>query len=251
MEKRAIIIGATSGIGKQLAINLLQDAWVVGVAGRREAELLALRENFGAEKVKIAVMDVTQPSAGDKIDELIASMGHPDLLLYASGIGKQNPSLDENIEIDTVKTNCEGMVRIVDKFLQYVRDNASYYAVHTAQVAVISSVAGTKGLGAAPAYSATKKMQSTYLVALSQFCRMQKIPADFTDIRPGFVATAILNPNKHYPMLMTVEKAADIIVRGLRRRRRVLIFDWRFRLLVAFWNLIPTCLWERLTMFKN
>lgn len=59
MEKRAIIIAATSGIGKQLAINLLQDAWVVGVAGRREAELMALRENFGADKVKIAVMDVT------------------------------------------------------------------------------------------------------------------------------------------------------------------------------------------------
>lgn len=80
---------------------------------------------------------------------------------------------------------------------------------------------------------------------------MQRIPADLTDIRPGFVATAILNPNKHYPMLMTVEKASGYILSALRRRQRVLIFDWRFRLLVAFWNLIPGCLWERLTMFKN
>lgn len=251
MAKSAIIIGATSGIGRQVAIDLAKQGWRLAVAGRRQAELEQLKQLFGAEQVYTAVMDVTLPDAADVLDQMIAHVGHPDLLLYASGIGKQNPALDENIEIDTVKTNCEGMVRIVDRFLHHVRDNASSYAEHKAQVAVISSVAGTKGLGAAPAYSATKKMQSTYLVALSQFCRMQRIPADLTDIRPGFVATAILNPNKHYPMLMTVEKASGYILSALRRRQRVLIFDWRFRLLVAFWNLIPGCLWERLTMFKN
>lgn len=251
MNKSAIIIGATSGIGRQVAIQLLQEGWTLGVAGRREAALESLKQVYGADKVYTAVMDVTSPDAADTLDSLIARMGHPHLLLYASGIGKQNPSLDESIEIDTIKTNCEGMVRVVDRFLHHVDQYAEQYKDEMAQVAVISSVAGTKGMGAAPAYSATKKMQSTYLVALSQFCRMQNIPARFTDIRPGFVATAILNPNKHYPMLMTVEKAAAIIVRALRRRRRVLIFDWRFCCLVAFWNLIPTCLWERLTMFKN
>lgn len=94
-------------------------------------------------------------------------------------------------------------------------------------------------------------MQSTYITALAQLARMQRTPVIFTDIRPGFVQTAILNPAKHYPMLMSVDTAAQHIVRGLKRRRRVLIFDWRYRVLVAFWRLIPRCIWERLCIVKN
>ena len=143
------------------------------------------------------------------------------------------------------------MVRLVVHFLNYVKGTASYNAKHKAHIAVISSVAGTKGMGSAPAYSATKSMQSTYLSALAQYVRMYDIPALFSDIRPGFVATEILNPEKHYPMLMTTAQATRHILQGLKRKRRVIIFDWRFRLIVFFWRLIPRCLWERLTFVKN
>ena len=106
-------------------------------------------------------------------------------------------------------------------------------------------------MGSAPAYSATKSMQSTYLSALAQYVRRYDVPAEFSDIRPGFVATEILNPEKRYPMLMTPAAATRHILRGLRRRRRVIIFDWRFKLIVLLWRLIPRCLWERLTIVKN
>ncbi len=119
------------------------------------------------------------------------------------------------------------------------------------RIAVISSVAGTKGMGTAPAYSATKKMQNTYVSALSQLARMEKLPVVFSDIRPGFVSTEILNPEKHYPMAITAEKAADHICDGLKKVRRVIIFAWRFRLIVCLWKRIPDTLWERLTCVKN
>jgi short-subunit dehydrogenase len=106
-------------------------------------------------------------------------------------------------------------------------------------------------MGQAPAYSATKSMQSAYMVAMAQHMRMQHIPLSVSDIRPGFVATEILNPEKHYPMMMSAEKAARHILRGIYRRRRIIIFDWRYRLLVAFWRSIPRCIWERLTIVKN
>lgn len=249
--KKAIIIGATSGIGREVAVRLLDKGWKVGVAGRRKEELDALQDRYGADRVHTAVLDVMQPDSAGALDRLIESLGSPDLLLYSSGIGRQNRELDIDLEVNTVRTNCEGMVRIVDHFLNHVRRSPDYSPSHKAQIAVISSVAGTEGMGSAPAYSATKKMQSTYLVALSQLCRMERIPAEFTDIRPGFVATAILNPNKRYPMLITVEKAADMIVRALERRKRVFIFDWKFRLIVLFWRLIPGCIWERMTFVKN
>ena len=80
---------------------------------------------------------------------------------------------------------------------------------------------------------------------------MEKIPVVFTDIRPGFVATDILNLDKKYPMLLTLQKAADEVMKAIRRKRRICTFDWKFRILVFFWRLVPRCIWERLTWVKN
>lgn len=248
---RAIIIGATSGIGREVAIHLSRHGVILGLAGRREDKLLALQRDLGAEGVHIAKLDVTCKEAIEQLDELIERVGAPDLLLYASGIGKQNPELDIDIESDTVMTNSWGMVRIVDHFINFVKKSSAYDTKHRAHVAVISSVAGTMGMGSAPAYSATKSMQSCYISALAQHVRMEHIPVTFSDIRPGFVATEILNPAKRYPMLMTADKAARCILRGLKHRRRIIIFDWRFKLIVVFWRMIPRWLWERLTIVRN
>ena len=223
----------------------------VGIAGRREERLKELQQRFGDERISYRVMDVTQASATEVLDELIAEIGAPDALLYASGIGKQNPTLDKEIELRTVETNCVGMVRIVDHFVNYVKREPAYNKKHKAHIAVITSVAGTMGMGPAPAYSATKSMQSAYLVALAQHARMQHIPITVGDIRPGFVATEILNPEKRYPMIMTAEQAAKYVTRSLRRHKRITIFDWRYKLLVGFWRLIPRCIWERMTMVQN
>lgn len=249
--RSVIIIGATSGIGRAVTERLAAEGVRVGIAGRREDRLKEIQERFGAERVSYRVMDVTEASATVALDELIAEVGAPDALLYASGIGKQNPTLDADIELRTVETNCVGMVRLVDHFVNYVKREPAYNKKHKAHIAVITSVAGTMGMGPAPAYSATKSMQSTYLVALAQHARMERIPLSVGDIRPGFVATDILNPEKRYPMLMSVERAARFVVRSLRRHQRITIFDWRYRLLVGFWRCIPRCVWERLTMIRN
>jgi len=119
------------------------------------------------------------------------------------------------------------------------------------EVAVITSVAGTAGLGTAPAYSATKKMESTYLSAIAQLVRMEKLPIILTDIRPGFVATELLNPDKHYPMMISKEKAAEHVLKAIRKRKRIYTFDWRFRVITFFWRLIPRWLWERIRIVKN
>ena len=112
-------------------------------------------------------------------------------------------------------------------------------------IAVISSIAGTKGLGVAPAYSATKRFQNTYIEALAQLARMQHLDIHFTDIRPGFVATDLLKSGK-YPMLMKADRVAQHIIKALREKRRVVVIDGRYRVLVFFWRMIPRWLWERL-----
>lgn len=250
MMKTAIIIGATSGLGREAAARLVAEGWKVGIAGRRTAALEAFQNEFGKDKVCFATMDVTRPESVEALDDLLSQTGDPDLFFYVSGVGYQNRDLDEEKEMLIIQTNSEGMVRMVGHFFNYVRTH-NYSKSHKAHIAVITSIAGTNGMGASPAYSATKKMQSTYLTALSQLSRMDKVPVCFTDIRPGFVATDILNPNKHYPMLMTKEKATDHVMKALHNKKRVYTFDWRFRLVVGLWKMIPRFVWERLTWVQN
>ena len=243
---KAIIIGATSGIGLELATQLAEQGWELGVGGRRVEELVKLSARYGA-KVQYEQIDITADNATRQLDALLKKVPLPDLFLHVAGIGYHNRSLEAEKELATVRTNCEGMVRMVTHFVAYVRNHEEYNDGHKAHLAVVSSIAGTKGLGAAPAYSATKRMESTYLQALAQLSRMDKIPLRITDIRPGFVATVLLDKNRRYPMLLSRQDAARHILRGIRRHKRVVTVDWKYRILVALWRLLPRPLWERLT----
>lgn len=249
--KTAIIIGATSGIGREVAVRLIEDGWKVGIAGRREERLQDLQGKYGSDRVRYAVMDVIRDDATQVLDALLEETGAPDLFLHVSGIGYQNPEIDEAIEVKTAQTNCVGMVRLVSHFVNYVKRSPAYDRKHKAHIGVVTSVAATAGLGVAACYSASKKMQVQYLSALSQLARMRDIPVFFSDIRPGFVATELLERGHHYPILMTADQAAGHILKGLRRKRRVIIFDWRFRVITALWYLIPRGLWERMTFIKT
>lgn len=117
-------------------------------------------------------------------------------------------------------------------------------------IAVISSIAGTKGLGPAPAYSATKRFQNTYIDALEQLAWQRHLGIKFTDIRPGFVATDLINNGKGYPMVLRKEKVAESVIKAIERKRRVAVIDSRYSLLVALWRCIPRFLWKRLPIVR-
>ena len=112
----AVIIGATSGIGRELAVRLLEQGWRVGIAGRRKERLEEIQRQYGADRVFCAQMDITQDEATGILDKLLEETGAPDLFLHVSGVGHQNPGLDEAIEMQVVRTNCDGMVRMVTHY---------------------------------------------------------------------------------------------------------------------------------------
>ena len=238
--KRIVIIGATSGIGYEVAKIYRQLGWRVGVAGRR-LELLEKFKEQAPEQIEIQELDVTRADAVDKLRQLIGKLGGMDLFLLSTGIGSQNRALNPEIELATVNTNAIGFTRMVTAAFNYFREEGKGH------LAVISSIAGTKGLGAAPAYSATKRFQNTYIDALAQLAKMEKLQIDFTDIRPGFVKTDLLKNDK-YPLWMRPERVARRIVRALQRKKRSAIIDWRYVVLVFFWKMIPESIWERLSI---
>ena len=239
MDKKVIIIGATSGLGREVALIYIAQGWKVGIAGRREAELEALRAAY-PEQVSAQALDVTQEDAPEKLHALIEQVGGMDVFLLSSGIGKQNYTLETGLELATAATNVEGFIRMTNAAYHYFEKEGHGH------LAVISSIAGTRGLGAAAAYSATKGFQNIYMDALDQLARMQKLNIQFTDIRPGFVATPLLTSSKKYPMLMDARIVALDIVSAIEKKKRVAIIDWKFRLLVGFWRLIPKWIWLRL-----
>lgn len=236
--QKAIIIGATSGIGQEVARILVQQGWHIGIAGRREEALHALQAT-APDRIVTEQLDVTEETATLHLHNLIKKLGGIDLFFLSSGVGHQNRDLQPDIELNTARTNVEGFTRMVTAAFNYFKEKGSGH------IAVISSIAGTKGLGVAPAYSATKRFQNTYIEALAQLARMQHLDIHFTDIRPGFVATDLLKSGK-YPMLMKADRVAQHIIKALREKRRVVVIDGRYRVLVFFWRMIPPWLWERL-----
>ena len=241
MNKSAIIVGASSGIGLEVAKQLLAEGWCLGVAARREEPLLELKA-MAPERVEVMTIDVTRPDAGERLLSLAERLGGMDLYFHASGIGKQNRTLQEDIELRTMQTNAVGFTRMTGTAYRYFAERGGGH------IAAITSIAGTKGLGPAPAYSATKALQANYLQALEQQARQRGLNILFTDIRPGFVDTALLNDDFPYPMLMRPEKVARDIVRSISLRRHVRVIDWRYRILTFFWRLLPGWLWRRLKL---
>ena len=232
MAKRAIIIGASSGIGREVAKLLMQEGWTIGVAARRVDKL---------EELNAAAMeqiDVTKDDATTRLQSLISRLGGMDLFFYASGIGKQNRELQEDIELATVYTNGLGFTRMIGEAYRYFANKGSGH------IAAITSIAGTKGLGPAPSYSATKAMQNVYLQALEQQANARGLNIKFTDIRPGFVDTALLHGDFHYPRLLQPEPVAKEILYAINHQQHIRIIDWKYRLLTALWRRIPRSLWR-------
>jgi NAD(P)-dependent dehydrogenase (short-subunit alcohol dehydrogenase family) len=236
MTKRAIIIGASSGIGLEVARLLIKEGWQVGVAARR----VELMEGIGAAAVER--IDVTADDATEALHRLIDKTGGMDLFFYASGIGKQNRELLEDIELATMQTNGVGFVRMIGEAYRFFAQQGRGH------IAAITSIAGTKGLGPAPSYSATKAMQNVYLQALEQQAYARGLNIRFTDIRPGFVDTALLSGDFHYPMMLKPDRVAHDIVRSINRRRHIRVIDYRYRLLTALWRRIPRFIWRRIKL---
>ena len=234
-------MGASSGIGFEVARLLLERGWQVGLAARR-VELFSELESKFAGQVSVARIDITTDEAADQLLELIGKVGGVDLYFHVSGVGWSNPELEMDYEMATMNTNACGFTRMVDTVFRYMSDNGG------GQIAAITSIAGTKGLGPAPAYSATKAMQATYLQALEQQAHQRGLNIHFTDIRPGFVDTALLNGTFKYPMLMKPEKVAKEIMYAIRHHQHVRIIDWRYRLLTALWRRIPKAVWRKLKL---
>lgn len=240
-RKHAIVMGATSGIGLEVARLLAARGWKVGIAGRREKLLYDIMDETPGV-VAARQIDVNSDDAVQDLMTLIDNTGGMDLYFHSSGIGFYNPELDVAKELATVTTNCLGFTRMVTAAFDYFASRPLRHG----HIAVISSIARTRGLGAAPAYSSSKRFVSHYLECLQQLAHIRHLDKlTITDIRPGFVRTPLIEGSS-FPYQLSAEAVAKDIVAAIERRRATVTINGVYRLLVGLWSLIPRWLWVRM-----
>lgn len=242
--KKIIVIGASSGLGARIATDFARLGFRVGIAARREDRLKDIKALY-PDRIAYQTIDVTAPDAVERFYNLIELIDGMDILLFASGIGFQDPELKDATITDTLQTNVVGFARIIAAAYKYFRDTAN---LHPGQIAAITSVAGTKGIGVAAAYSSSKRFQQMFINSLEQLAYRQQVNVKFTDIRPGFVRTPILNDDKDYPMIMSVDYAAPLIEKAILKRKRVAVIDSRWLIVNTLWRMIPQCLWKHISL---
>ena len=230
--KKAIIIGATSGIGKSLAELLLSQGYEVGVTGRRE-KLFQFIKNQEPRRIFFNKMDVLDLSTLEPIcNELVSQMDGLDLLIISAGVGEENKNLNFDVENSVIKTNIQGFTCMADWGLRYFKKQGYGHLVN------ISSIAGIRGNGIAPSYNATKAYQINYLEGLRINIKEYGSRITITDVRPGFVDTAMAKGEGLF-WVASVQKAAEQIFEAIKQKRKVVYITKRWRLIAFLLRIIP------------
>ena len=235
MKKKVIIIGATSGIGRALALCFLRDGHEVGLAGRREPLLEDLKSKFPGKSFT-QCMDVSRAEeAVTKLNDLIAEMNGLDIMVLSSGIGRMDRDLDWDIEKETIEVNVTGFTALANAAMRYFMRRRSGHLV------AISSISAVRGWEAAPAYSASKAFVSNYMQGLRRKMAQLALPITLTDIQPGYVATEMSEglAKEDLFWVAPVEKAAGQIYDAIKARRPHAYITKRWRIiawLMKIWS---------------
>lgn len=237
--KRIFIIGATSGIGRGLAEQLSAAGHLVGLTGRREHLLKEIAAS-NPEHFRYAAADIMCPAETFvALEGLLEELGGMDLCFVCAGTGDLNPGLDFAVEEPVIHTNVVGWTAIVDWAYRYFERQGAGHLV------VISSVGGLRGSGIAPAYNASKAYQINYAEGLRQKAVQAKIPVFITDIRPGFVDTAMAKGEGLF-WVMSVDKVVWQILKAVHRRKRVAVVTRRWRVVAWVLRHLPETLYLKI-----
>jgi short-subunit dehydrogenase len=235
----AIVFGATSGIGKQLAEYLVADGYKVVITGRR-LELLSEIKNNNPGSYSIKQNDVQDIDQINKVFyELLSELGSVDIIIHSSGIGYENSELDWQKEHDTLKTNVVGATRIYNLAFNLFKEQGFGHLVG------ISSIASLRGNRESPAYFASKAYQVNYLESLYFKAKEIKGGKVFvTDVRPGFVDTKMALGDGIFWMA-SLDKASRQIYSAIKRKKRRVYISKRWNFIAWVLKIVPSWLMKK------
>lgn len=225
-DRKAIVLGASSGIGKEIALLLAKEGWRVGITGRRE-NLLNETAAAQPDALVASAFDADDVEAlPRRLDELAARLGGLDLMVISAGCGFLNDDLSPERELRTIATNVAAFTAAaVWSYTYFSRQSYGH-------LAALTSVAGLVAEGSAPAYPATKAYQLMYLDSLAQRAKREGLNFLLTELRPGPVDTDMLKGEGHF-WVSSPQYAAQLAVAAINKGKRLQYISRRWSVIGA------------------
>ena len=241
-EKKIIwITGASSGIGKALAIKFAEKGWTVAASARRE-NLLEDLNKFNSNIYSFP-LDVTEIENCKLIaNKIIEKFGGIDICVF--GTGMHDPKSEKRFNLNKIReimeVNYFGTMNSINSIYEYFSEKKN------GQISIISSVAGYRGLPAAGAYCASKAALTSYAESLNFDMRMKNVRVSL--ISPGFIKTPMTDQNDFpMPMIKSPEFAANEIFKGLTEKKSFEIhFPKAFTYFLKFLQILPSSIYFKL-----
>ena len=243
--KHALIVGASSGIGEELARQLAREGCRVALVARRTEELERIageiEQQAGTGAALTYPHDVCQYADVPALFQQIAlDLGGLDLVIYAAGVMPfiEPDEYDFNKDRQMIEVNVLGAIAWLNQAAQRFERAGSGVLVG------ISSVAGDRGRRGMPVYGASKACLDTYLEALRN--RLGRHGATVITIKPGPVDTPMTRGLKKLPLLIPVDRAATLILAAIRRRKNLAYVPGIWRPIMFIVRHIPSAVFKKL-----
>ena len=245
MQKTILVTGASSGIGRALAIKFANNGWRVIASARRLHLLKKLtKESMHLNAIIPIKMDIINKKiVSSQVGKIIKKYGIPDIVLLNAGTNNPNSknifSIKETEQI--FQTNFFGTLNCLNVFLPFLKK------IKNSQVIFMSSVAGYRGLPYAAAYCSSKSAITTFAESIFNQCKNLGIAVRV--INPGFIKTPLTDKNKFkMPMIISVEKAADIIYKKIIFSKKFEInCPWLFCFIMKILRVLPNSIYLKFT----
>lgn len=232
--KNAIIIGASSGIGYELAIQLAKKGYQLGLMARRQELLIELSDRLpGQHFVQVTdLMDADM--ARTQLAALIEKMGDVELIVVNSGVGTSEKILDWTIESEMIDVNVRGFTAMSMDAMNYFMQRGGGHLVG------VSSIAAHFSGGLSLTYNATKAFVSNYLNGMRSRASRSELPITITTVEPGFIDTPMLEskPKGTVP----VEKAVTQMVKAIMGKKNHVYITRRWVIIAILFYILPNWL---------
>nr|WP_232371751.1 SDR family NAD(P)-dependent oxidoreductase [Leptospira ainazelensis] len=242
--KKAIVVGASSGIGAEIAKQLLEKGYSVALVGRRKALLKAIAgEYIRQKKAFIVTNDVSKfESVSKAFKNCVVILGGLDEIYYCAGVALNVKRDEFNTYKDFEMLN----VNLLGAFAWLNLAAAYFQKKRNGVLVAISSFSGDRGRKAVPAYHASKAGLTTYLESLRN--RLARLGVIVITIRPGYVETSMTTNAKGTFWMISAQEAATRILKAKDKRQENIYLSWRWRLLSVVMRSIPSFIFKRLNV---
>lgn len=238
--KRIIITGATSGIGRELALQYASRGNKIGLIGRRTERLEELKKEIG-DLAFIRTLDVTDHEKAEVMySELIEEMGGLDIMILNAGMGRIQMMPPWRAESKLIELNALAFAHGCHFAFDHFKKNGG------GQIVGMSSMAALLAHHRAAAYTASKHFLSNYMVGFRQKAKRVKADITLTEIRAGYILTEMTQRAKGMFWVADVEKAASQMIIGIDKKKNIFYVTKRWRLLAWVAKCVPELVWNRI-----